>query len=75
MSCCRLAELQNTSLVDAAKWITPSYIKNKTQMDSLLDWAENAGCICAETGERFSRQRHMDLTNNNKVKAKRRVSI
>jgi SpoVK/Ycf46/Vps4 family AAA+-type ATPase len=54
MSCCRLAELQQTTLENAAKWITPSYVKNKEQMDSLLQWAEKAGCICAETGERFS---------------------
>lgn len=53
MSCCRLAELQQCSVKDASKWITPSYEKNSQQMDSLMDWAEQAGCICAETGERF----------------------
>jgi hypothetical protein len=58
MSCCRLAELQRTTVKDAAKWITPSYIKNPNQMDSLLEWAEQAGCVCAETGERFLKNTH-----------------
>lgn len=53
MSCCRLAELQQCSVKHASRWITPSYEKNKEQMDGLMDWAEQAGCICAETGERF----------------------
>ncbi len=53
MSCCRLAELQQVSLKDAARWITPSYEKNQRQMDDLMHWAEGAGCICAETGQRF----------------------
>jgi hypothetical protein len=52
-SCCRLAEMQRVALKEAAKWITPSYEKNQKQMDSLLEWAESAGCICAETGQRF----------------------
>ena len=53
MSCCRLAELQGVSVVHASRWVTPSYEKNPRQMDELMKWAENAGCICAETGERF----------------------
>lgn len=53
MSCCRLAELQQVSLVEAAKWIVPSYEKNKEQMDKLMNWAQSSGCICAETGERY----------------------
>lgn len=52
-ACCRQAEMQRVSLKTAAKWITPSYEKNREQMDDLLKWAESAGCICAETGERF----------------------
>lgn len=54
MSCCRLAEMQGVSLVEASKWVTPSYAKNKDQLDTLMKWAEKAGCICAETGDRFS---------------------
>lgn len=73
MSCCRLAELQQTSLIDAAKWITPSYVKNKEQMDSLLAWAEKAGCICAETGERFSVSKSLVTSNANRNK--RRMSV
>jgi hypothetical protein len=53
MSCCRLAELQGVSIKHASRWITPSYEKNQKQMDNLMEWAESAGCICAETGERF----------------------
>lgn len=54
MSCCRLAEMQSVSLVEASKWVTPSYSKNKEQLDTLMRWAEKAGCICAETGDRFT---------------------
>lgn len=53
MSCCRMAEGQQVSLKHAARWICPSYEKNQAQMDDLMNWAESAGCICAETGERF----------------------
>lgn len=73
MSCCRLAELQQTTLVKAAKWITPSYIKNKDQMDSLLEWAERAGCICAETGERFSVSK--STVTSSTGRNKRRMSV
>lgn len=53
-SCCRLSEMQNQPLTEVARWITPSYKKNKEQMDQLLEWAERAGCICAETGTSFN---------------------
>jgi hypothetical protein len=61
MSCCRLAELQGVPVKTAAMWITPSYEKNQTQMDELMNWAENAGCICAETGLRFKHPRKAEL--------------
>jgi SpoVK/Ycf46/Vps4 family AAA+-type ATPase len=57
MSCCRLAELQQVSIQHASRWITPSYEKSQKQMDDLMQWAESAGCICAETGERFQHPR------------------
>lgn len=57
MSCCRLAEMQGCTLEHASRWVTPSYEKNQKQMDGLMDWAEGAGCICAETGERFKHPR------------------
>jgi len=53
-SCCRLAELQRVDVKTAARWITPSYEKNKEKMDDLLKWAETAGCVCAESGQRFT---------------------
>lgn len=53
MSCCRLAELQGVTIKYASRWITPSYEKNQKQMDGLMEWAESAGCICSESGERF----------------------
>ena len=62
MACCRLAEMQQVSVVHASRWITPSYEKNREQMDSLMEWAEAAGCICAETGERFRHPRHKKAT-------------
>ena len=58
MSCCRLAELQQVSIAHASRWISPSYEKNQKQMDDLMQWAESAGCICAETGERFQHPRN-----------------
>jgi hypothetical protein len=72
MSCCRLAELQDCSIAKASRWITPSYEKNKEQMDGLMDWAENAGCICAETGERFVHPRKVKKPSSGK-KVTRRV--
>jgi hypothetical protein len=61
-ACCRLAEMQRVNLVEASKWITPSYEKNKEQMDNLLKWAESAGCICAETGQRFKHDKRQGVT-------------
>ncbi len=71
MSCCRLAELQQCSVKHASRWITPSYEKNKEQMDSLMDWAENAGCICAETGERFMHPRKLKAKAAKKAPSKK----
>jgi hypothetical protein len=54
--------MQRVNLVEASKWITPSYEKNKEQMDNLLKWAESAGCICAETGQRFKHDKRQGVT-------------
>jgi hypothetical protein len=62
-SCCRLAEMQRVDIKTASKWITPSYEKNKEQMDNLLEWAEAAGCICAETGDRFKAKNAIDAVS------------
>jgi hypothetical protein len=70
MSCCRLAELQQCSVKEASRWITPSYEKNQKQMDELMDWAEGAGCICAETGERFVHPRKNRKSSTSKVTRK-----
>jgi hypothetical protein len=71
MSCCRLAEQQGVSVVHASRWITPSYEKNPKQMDSLMEWAEAAGCICAETGERFRHPKNTpQVTTASKVTRK-----
>ena len=35
-------------------------------MDDLMDWAEGAGCICAETGERFKHPRKQKAKTPNK---------
>lgn len=73
MSCCRLAELQQVSLKDAARWITPSYEKNQRQMDELMSWAEGAGCICAETGYRYKHPKNQPLTSAEPKKVTRKV--
>lgn len=70
MSCCRLAELQQCSVKDASRWVTPSYQKNPKQMDELMNWAESAGCICAETGERFVHPRKARKSTTSKVTRK-----
>lgn len=70
MSCCRLAEMQNVSVTHASRWITPSYEKNPKQMDSLMEWAEAAGCICAETGERFRHPKNTPSVSTAKVTRK-----
>ena len=75
MSCCRLAELQQCSVKEASRWITPSYEKNQKQMDELMEWAEGAGCICAESGERFVHPRKVKKsTSGNKVTRKVRTA-
>jgi len=76
MSCCRLAELQQVSVRHASRWITPSYVKNKEQMDELMDWAEKSGCISAETGERFVHPRNEKTGQRKKkvTRSTRRVS-
>ena len=73
MSCCRLAELQECSVMHASRWITPSYEKNPKQMDDLMDWAEQAGCICAESGDRFIHPRKLKSANKSVTKVRRKV--
>lgn len=73
-SCCRLAELQRVDIKTAAKWITPSYEKNKEKMDELLKWAETAGCVCAESGQRFTSKISVK-TNRNSAAVARQVKF
>lgn len=73
MNCCRLAEQQRTTVERASRWITPSYEKNQKQMDELMEWAEQAGCICAETGERFVHPRKVKATSSKPKKVTRKV--
>mgnify|MGYP003641544847 CR=1 FL=1 len=52
--CCKMSEQQGISLKEAAKYIKISYSgTGKKVLDDLMDWAENAGCIDAETNELF----------------------
>jgi len=73
MSCCRLAELQQVSIAHASRWISPSYEKNQKQMDDLMQWAESAGCICAETGERFKHPRNQPVASVAPKKVTRKI--
>jgi len=66
--------MQRVPVATAAKWVTPSYEKNKEQMDNLLGWAEAAGCICAETGERFQKKAAMDAVNSVKPRVVRKLT-
>jgi hypothetical protein len=68
MSCCRLAEQQGVSVVEASKWITPSYKKSPEQMDALMRWAESVGCICATTGQKYVQVQESVVTATKVVK-------
>lgn len=70
MSCCRLAELQQTTIQDASRWVTPSWEKNQKQMEDLMRWAEGAGCVCAETGERYRMTSQRAATQSSATQAK-----
>ena len=73
MNCCRLAEQQREPLTRAARFVTPSYEKNRKQMDELMEWAETAGCVCAETGERFVHPRKVKAASSTPKKVTRKV--
>jgi AAA+ superfamily predicted ATPase len=73
MNCCRLAEQQRETLKRSARFVTPSYEKNRKQMDTLMEWAEGAGCVCAETGERFVHPRKVKAVSSTPKKVTRKV--
>lgn len=50
-SCCRLAEQQQCSLVDASDMISP---KTPDELSDLFHWAKESPCVCAETGRRYT---------------------
>jgi hypothetical protein len=56
VACCRWAELLQITVVEAANRVRCDYSKNQEQMDKLMEWAEDTGCICSETGERYVRK-------------------
>lgn len=52
--CCKKAEQQGISLIKAATYVPLCYRgSGKQKIDKLFDWAENSGCLDAETGEQF----------------------
>ena len=52
--CCKIAEQQGMSLVGAAKFIKSCYSgTGRKVIDDLMDWAEDDGCLDAETGDLF----------------------
>lgn len=55
-ACCATADNFGIPLTDAAKYVIPSSIRVKEQIDRLTDWAHDR-CLDAETGERFDRDR------------------
>ena len=79
--CCKMAEQQGVSLVAASKFIKICYSgTGKKVIDDLMDWAENAGCLDAETGELFVHpnktaiKRSATKTKTPKRKMKRNLS-
>lgn len=72
--CCKMAEQQGVSLVDAAKFIKICYSgTGKKVIDDLMDWAENAGCLDAETGELFVHPRRRKSAPSTSKAPKRTV--
>lgn len=52
--CCKIAEQQRLSLKDAEKYVKRVYKgDSKKEQDVLFEWAEEADCMCVETGEKF----------------------
>lgn len=61
--CCKLAEQQHDSLVSVRKLVQNVYHGGaKKQQDEMFEWAEEAQCICAETGEKFIHPRKRKRT-------------
>lgn len=75
-SCCRQAEQQGVSLVEAAELMVPSYYEDQQSVDELLTWAEESGCIDAETGKPFKRALKQPVVRGRvKRKIERKVGV
>jgi len=72
--CCKMAEQQGISVREAAKYIKICYSgTGKKVLDDLMDWAENAGCLDAETGELFVHPRRTKPASSGNKAPKRTV--
>jgi SpoVK/Ycf46/Vps4 family AAA+-type ATPase len=72
--CCKMSEQQGISLCEAAKYIKVTYSgTGKAVLDKLMDWAEDAGCVDAETNELFVHPRKQKSTSASSSKAPKRT--
>lgn len=67
--CCKKAEQQGISLVEAAAYVPLCYRgSGKKKIDKLFDWAEDSGCLDAETGKHFVHPRKQKSTRVSRAK-------
>ena len=72
--CCKMSEQQGISLREAAKYIKITYSgTGKAVLDKLMDWAEDAGCVDAETNELFVHPRKQKSSASGSHAPKRTV--
>ena len=63
--CCKIAEQQRLPLKDAEKYVKRVYKGDgKKEQDALFEWAEDADCMCVETGEKFVHPRKQKRTKS-----------
>jgi len=68
--CCKKAEQQGVSLIDAAAYVPLCYRgTGKEKIDKLFDWAEDSGCLDAETGKHFIHPRKRKSTRVSRSKS------
>ncbi len=72
--CCKMSEQQGVDLVAASKFIKICYSgTGKKAIDELMSWAEDSGCLDAETGELFVPPKKQKAKASRKTKAPKRT--
>lgn len=71
-ACCRIADALDVSLQDAAKYIIPTSVRVRDQIDALKDWA-NGRCLDAETGEVYKKDKETPPEATGGLRVKRKI--